>query len=51
MKKLTCHQLALLLLLLHLPGTGWGQVTASTPSTCPLDPLGEAALTPPLAET
>src|SRR5437867_4807956 len=29
MKKLTCHQLALLLLLFHFSGTGWGQVTAS----------------------
>src|SRR5437899_2299178 len=29
MKKRTCHQLALLLLVLHFSGTGWGQVTAS----------------------
>src|SRR3989475_1549809 len=29
MKKRTCHQLALLLLLFHFSGTGWGQVTAS----------------------
>src|SRR5207247_4519461 len=29
MKKRTCHQVALLFLLFHCPGTGWGQVTAS----------------------
>jgi len=29
MKKRTCHQVALLFLLFHFPGTGWGQVTAS----------------------
>jgi len=29
MKKLTCHHLALLLLLFHFSGPGWGQVTAS----------------------
>src|SRR5438128_1890011 len=29
MKKRTCHQLALLLLVFHFSGTGWGQVTAS----------------------
>src|SRR2546422_2641348 len=29
MKKRTCHQLALLLLLFHFSATGWGQVTAS----------------------
>jgi len=29
MKKRTCPQLALLLLVFHFSGTGWGQVTAS----------------------
>jgi hypothetical protein len=29
MKKRTCHQLAMLLVLFHFSETGWGQVTAS----------------------